>query len=529
MAKKFSEEEQRTANALAKTLAAAVPPEHRSKASGIASGLVRLRRASLTAAEAREVLEKYGAGPDVAAALEHAGVWKRTAEGGYLVSASALAAAAPATAARPAGHGANQRPAGHDAENGPASSTAGQHSSERKPDGRGTGGQTAPDLPAADAPGLTSAGAAGDKRTSSEPSPTPVREGKRADGAPLPATAQNGGSAAAAPAAARGNGKGAQSASGKTGGGDAGGNGGKAAGRKAHAQAGHPRPLSRLNAVRKQTPELTDVRRRIIDLDPRLWINGYLLSTPDAFLDYEPELRALSAALDRSASIGDGSLTLRELSYRVFGDEKFLAIESEGRKLLRFMGVADLLRYRTVGKTEMLHYIPRHRKRPRLVLSENLDPWANMRDALFLQGRTRILGKRVDGAVFGNGHLAMGSHQLADLVATLAAEEVRILYWGDLDRAGLNILARVAQEASGNAEVPVSVKPFVPAYRLMLKRAMKRFPDPLDNKPTDQTEPAGEGLALLEPRLKEKEAAYLRAALDGARLIPQEIVTAADL
>ena len=516
MARKFTEEEQKCATALAKTLAAALPPVHRSKASGIASGLVRLRSTSLSTTQAREVLEKYGAGPDVAAALAHAGVWTRTAEGEYNISPALLTTAEHDAGNPAARNGADRQPAGQGTNSQPEKPGADQAAQDTEQEAAGpaadrpAGGRTVGRQP-------TALAAAADKPATSR--------GNKA-GKHVISNYGNAAKVAASSTGATGMGKADVSSPGKTG------PAGKAGTRKAHAQANRPRLLGRLSAVRKQTPELTDVRRRIIDLDPRLWINGYLLSTPDAFLDYEPQLNALSAALDRSAAIGDGTLTLRELSYQVFGDEKFLAIESEGRKLLRFMGVADLLRYRTVGKTDMVHFIPRHRKRPRLLLSENLDPWANVRDALFLQGRTRIMGKRVDGAVFGNGHLAMGSHQLADLAATLAAEEVRVLYWGDLDRAGLSILARVAQEARDGKdaqETPITVKPFMPAYRLMLKRAMKRCPNPLDNKPTDQTEPADEGFALIAPHLKEREAAYLQAVLDGARLIPQEIVTAADL
>ena len=426
MPKKFSQAEQRAAVALAKTLAAALPAAHRSKASGIASGLVRLRKNPAPTADVREVLKRYSVGKDALNALAEAGVLTPAGGDTYRIALPD----AVAGGAEPKADGSDTAAQG-DASDASAEAAA------------------APSDPTADAP----------KRS----------EGPR-----------------------------------------------------------RPRPLARATTIRKQTPELTEVRRRIIDLDPRLWINGYLLSTPDAFVDYERELNMLSTAMERSLTIGDGTLTTRELAYRIFGDEKFLALDSEGRKLLRLMGVADLVRTRHVAKTDLLSFVPRRRRHPRLVLSENLDPWANIRDALFTERRTRILGKRVDGAVFGNGHLAMGSHQLSDLALTLAAEQVRILYWGDLDRAGLAILAAVARDATSST-VPLEVRPFVPAYRLMLKRAMKRFPNPLDNKPTDQTEDSAEGLALLEPHLKSKEAAYLRALLDGARMIPQEIVTAADL
>ena len=166
-----------------------------------------------------------------------------------------------------------------------------------------------------------------------------------------------------------------------------------------------------------------------------------------------------------------------------------------------------------------------HHRHMRLVVSENLDPWVNMRNAMYLDGRKRLLGERVHGVVFGNGYLVDDPHKLPDLIAALDADDVTILYWGDIDRAGLSILAKLSDMADGR----FAVEPFVPAYQLMLRRAMKRFPDPLDNEPTDQTGVQTRGLDLLEGSLKKREAAYLRAVLDGARLIPQEILTAEDL
>ena len=303
--------------------------------------------------------------------------------------------------------------------------------------------------------------------------------------------------------------------------------------KRAITKAERPRPpakrdaraVSRLDTVRKQTPELTDIRLKIIELDPRLWINGWLLSTPDAYVRYERELRALDAALAGEATLGDGTLSLRELSYQVFGDEKFLALESEGRKLLHLMGLSDVVSCRPQAKLELMHHIPKHHRHLRLIVSENLDPWVNMRNAMFLDGRKRLFGERVHGVVFGNGYIVDDPHKLPDLLATMDAEDVEVLYWGDIDRAGLQILSKLAEMAGDG----LTVRPLIPAYRLMLKRAMRRFADPLENEETDQGGVTVRGLDLFEGELKEKELAYLHAVLDGARLIPQEILTARDL
>lgn len=433
MAQKLTEAEQSAVGNLSKSLARALAPSDRDRASSIASALVRLRLDPIPEGTLRQTLEKHGLGDRTIEALAQNGIIVAAAEGSWSIAQKACG---------------SDRTAG------------GKHD-------RSASGPS---------------GAEGRAKPSQEPK------------------------------------------------------GGEAAGRttgKSLAKTGER------GVVRKQTPELTEIRMSIIELDPRLWINGFLLSTPSVYERYRKELEALSAALDGNASIGDGALTVRELSYRIFGDEKFLAIESPGRKLLRQLGVADLLRCSHPAQPELLHFIPKRRSELTLVMSENLDPWTHMRDALFLQGRKRLLDVRVHGVVFGNGHLATGARQIFDLVDTLGAEEVRILYWGDIDRAGLEILAKldalVRDHALGNGgeeERPtpaIELLPFREAYRLMIKRAMKRYPDPRDNRATDQVNVPITGIELMEDVLEPAELDYLEAVLDSARLIPQEIVVAGDL
>ena len=406
---------------------------------------LQLREDPLSASSVREVLKKYGAGDGTLKTLTQTGLLVRAGEGVYRLQAEASTGTGSAAA----------------------------------PAGGNPGGNGAADT-ASDA-----AGAPKDATTSDTATRSARREAAPASGA-------DGNSNTASPAPSTGNAPRRGSRRGER---------GNRPGTSLAKQG--PRQLARIDTVRKQTPELNAIRRQIIDLDPRLWINGYLLSAPDAYLAYERELKALSDALDRRPTIGDGSLTMRELSYQIFGDEKFIAIESEGRKLLRLMGVGDLLRYRHAAKSEMLACVPKRRRHLKLVISENLDPFTNMRDAIFLSGQKRLLGERVHGVVFGDGHLVGDAQKLVDLVETLGAEDARVYYWGDLDRAGLELMAkldlalraragRMAARAESDDEAdadddlgatPITLEPFAPAYRLMLKRAMRRFPDPLENPP----------------------------------------------
>ena len=79
--------------------------------------------------------------------------------------------------------------------------------------------------------------------------------------------------------------------------------------------------LSDVPYVRRGGESETALREQIVQLDPRLWMNGWLLSHPGAFTLYERELRGIDAALQEGELPGD--LTRRQLAYKMGGNEKF--------------------------------------------------------------------------------------------------------------------------------------------------------------------------------------------------------------
>ena len=94
--------------------------------------------------------------------------------------------------------------------------------------------------------------------------------------------------------------------------------------------------LSDVPYVRRGGESETALREQIVQLDPRLWMNGWLLSHPGAFTLYERELRGIDAALQEGELPGD--LTRRQLAYKMGGNEKFFEYGADGHKLLRAMG-----------------------------------------------------------------------------------------------------------------------------------------------------------------------------------------------
>lgn len=281
--------------------------------------------------------------------------------------------------------------------------------------------------------------------------------------------------------------------------------------------------LSDVPYVRRGGESETALREQIVQLDPRLWMNGWLLSHPGAFTLYERELRGIDAALQEGELPGD--LTRRQLAYKMGGNEKFFEYGADGHKLLRAMGVDDLIGHRLVPKADMLYHVPRRRKSMKILVTENLDPWLDVRDLMYEDGRSLILGERVHGVVLGGGNPVIENNRLSGLLETLGAETIEVLYWGDIDRAGLNLLQRLQAMLEGRYKVT----PFMPAYRLMLERAMERYPDPDQNERTTQDNVEVQDFSSMLEGLSDEQAAYFSSIIQKCGLIPQEILTKQDL
>lgn len=281
--------------------------------------------------------------------------------------------------------------------------------------------------------------------------------------------------------------------------------------------------LDQVPYIRRGGQAEADLRARIVQLDQRFWVNGWLLSHPGAFELYEKELLALNEFLVSGTMIGD--VTRRQLAYQMGGDEKFFEYGSDGFRLLRSMGVEDLIRHRPLPKPDLLYHAPRRRKHMRVLVTENLDPWLDVRDLMYEEGVSQILGERIHAVVLGGGMPVLEPNRLHLLLDTLGADSYDVLYWGDIDRAGLDILLKLQALLDGKFEV----KAFTPAYQLMCDRAMARFPEPGDNEKTGQINlEVGDTSAICDG-LTPEAAAYAKAVIEDCCLIPQEILTKRDL
>lgn len=281
--------------------------------------------------------------------------------------------------------------------------------------------------------------------------------------------------------------------------------------------------LAKVPYIRRGGESEAAIRAKIVTLDQRFWLNGWLLSHPGAYTLYEKELCGLNEALSDGMLPGD--ITRRQLAYQMGGDEKFFEYGSDGFRLLRAMGMEDVIRHRPMPKPDILYHAPRRRKHMRVLVTENLDPWLDVRDLMYEEGRSVILGERIHAVVLGGGMPVLEHNRLALLLDSLGADTIEVLYWGDIDRAGLDIYAKL----DDLLDAKYNLAPFTPGYQLMCDRAMERFPDPCDNEQTGQINIEVGDCSLLTAGLTSEAADYARAVIENCGLVPQEILTKRDL
>ncbi len=281
--------------------------------------------------------------------------------------------------------------------------------------------------------------------------------------------------------------------------------------------------LAKVPYIRRGGEGEAAIRAKIVTLDQRFWLNGWLLSHPGAYTLYEKEICGLNDAL--SGGMLPGDITRRQLAYQMGGDEKFFEYGSDGFRLLRAMGMEDVIRHRPMPKPDILYHAPRRRKHMRVLVTENLDPWLDVRDLMYEEGRSVILGERIHAVVLGGGMPVLEHNRLALLLDSLGADTIEVLYWGDIDRAGLDIYAKL----DDLLDAKYNLAPFTPGYQLMCDRAMERFPDPCDNEQTGQINIEVGDCSLLTAGLTPEAADYARAVIENCGLVPQEILTKRDL
>ncbi len=270
-----------------------------------------------------------------------------------------------------------------------------------------------------------------------------------------------------------------------------------------------------------------ELRERVSAMDKRIWQNKWLLNRPETMERFLPALETMDRELREHDAIGSTGVSRRELSYRIFGNEKTLAGDEKAKAMLKGTGLNRLLRYRIDASINLEHFVPRRHERMRILISENLDPYRSVRAQLFEHGSRRILGQRIHGVVYAQGAALEGKMgDLLNLQESFGAKDVEFLYWGDLDRAGMAELQRIMTTAG---EFGVRIRPFGDAYRKMIQLAQARFPVASANEPTSQASIGNAGTDVIAGCLSKPELSYAAQVLAANRRIPQESLTLSEL
>jgi hypothetical protein len=252
-------------------------------------------------------------------------------------------------------------------------------------------------------------------------------------------------------------------------------------------------------------------------LHPLLQSNGYLQSKPEEYKKYRLQLQKLDRYLFYRSE-NEISISRKERSFEIFDEEKTLDDKTFCALLERSGITADSLAFYDTPEYCFNDYIPDRKAQMTLLICENKDIWFNIRRMMFENNATNIFDIHIDGVVYGCGNKVSGMDALTSYTEFIGSE-VKYLYWGDIDRAGLNIYLSAVR-----ANPNINIKLFVRAYEEMLRLAQtKNIPDSDDER--NRIEDYSQIFGLVDQNLR----TLFEQSIQNNKRIPQEIITYAFL
>ena len=216
---------------------------------------------------------------------------------------------------------------------------------------------------------------------------------------------------------------------------------------------------------------------QISKLHPILLESGLFQRKPAEYQRYKEQIQRLNAWLF-SHMDSPIPISRKERSFEIFGEEKQLEDPSFVSLLKRLGVTPDCLSYYDTPEYCFNDYIPKRKECMVLLILENKDIWFNIRRRMYEDGAMEILGTRIDGAVYGAGNRVSEAGALSEYTRFMGAKTVKYLYWGDIDRAGLDIFQSLSKN---NPEIDIRL--FVPAYAEMLRLSKAcEIPDSNDHR-----------------------------------------------
>ncbi len=279
-----------------------------------------------------------------------------------------------------------------------------------------------------------------------------------------------------------------------------------------------PQTLKHSAAFMEGNANMGVLDEAVADLNPVLTENGFLSKHLDAAKGWHEELLLLGAWLSKN----EGPLApaiLEERSFEVFHNEKILGNKDDRRggktlmELVNNTGVAERLYLDNDVQQELVYYVPRTMRRViSILVVENHAPFVRVKTAL-KRGVRSFFGRHIDGVIYGRGFAILSGDALRtteDLFANGCA--VRYWYWGDIDRPGIEVYERLAEEHD--------IRPLVEAYQAMIRHAGSTLP-----ASTGERLPTHMGVDIAS-ELEPSELEMFMRVVAGCLRIPQEAVPA---
>ncbi|KLU60192.1 hypothetical protein CEB3_c36230 [Peptococcaceae bacterium CEB3] len=247
---------------------------------------------------------------------------------------------------------------------------------------------------------------------------------------------------------------------------------------------------------------------------------------PQTFTEDEAYLKALDAFLKNpglKASLEQG-ISANERSFQIFRDEKFL-LSSQGRTFLQRVGLnlEDLscyvtcepffyVDYRQVSPSEQSSSLPGVPVAHTALIVENKDTFHSIKRAWRAGGR-RLGEQDFDLLIYGEGRKIVSSFAFVEDIQGISPENLRVLYFGDLDPEGLDIFGALA-----TAFPDYRIEPLVFCYEALWR--LYGHAAPLRRETEQKLHPDYEGKFLeFFPQTLRSE---IKSLLAQKRYIPQE-------
>lgn len=252
----------------------------------------------------------------------------------------------------------------------------------------------------------------------------------------------------------------------------------------------------------------------ISKLHPILQNGGILQGRPAEYRKYRKALLLLDRYLftEKEARI---PISRKERSFEIFGEEKMLDNTTFCRLLEKLGLDKNRLAFYDTPEYCFNDFISERKEKMTLLICENKDIWFNIRRRMFENHASVLFDTCIDGVVYGCGNQISQQNALTAYTDFMGGAQVSYLYWGDIDRAGLNIYLSLVKNNPG-----LSIALFTPAYEEMLDLARDtRIPDSEDERERlgDYTE--------IYSSISERNREFLKENIQNNKRIPQEIIT----